>query len=129
MPRYTINYYIHIISRPIRAPPLSRFRPERGLLYALRRAGVFRFCEWIYLPRLALDGTDRDYVTTTRRRHYVHSRDETGVRSGAFLLGALVRPLRFARGIISGCINSWSINPVQMDALDLLTSAINCSSI
>lgn len=58
---------------------------------APRRAGVFRFCERIYLLRPALDGTDRDYVTTTRRRHYVHSRDETGVRNGAFLLDALVR--------------------------------------
>lgn len=87
--------------------------------YALHRAGVFRFCERIYLPRLALDGTDRDYVTTTRR----HSRDETGVRNDAFRLYGRC----FVRGgIISERTNSCSINLARTKLLDL---SISCSSI
>lgn len=55
------SYYIPSDS----VPPLSRFHPGKGRHRAPRRAGVFRFCARIYRPRLALDGTDRDYVTTT----------------------------------------------------------------
>lgn len=89
--------------------PSDSCHPCRDSVLARAAAGALRFCERIYRPRLALDGTDRDYVTTTARRcHYVHPHDETGVRNGGvFLPGALHRALPNNRKRLRSWRDNW----------------------